>query len=104
MDQARGGEPGTARGVSPIRWCREALDPHVRVVTPTELALLLRLRTHPKETLTRALNELASRSAARRAVTEARALLAKGDFEGAFAAGKRGYRAAGTPDVGSPRP
>jgi hypothetical protein len=103
IDQSRGGETGTARGLTPVRWCREALDPHVRVVTPTELTLLLRLRSRPGPTLKQALRELDER--ARRqpgtkaglSLREARTLLAREEYQAAFAAGKRAFLALRAP-------
>jgi len=98
IDQARGGETGTARGLTPIRWCREALDPHVRVVTPTELTLLLRLHARPGPTLRRGLDDLDARAAgretpaAREALRQARSFLQARDYERCFTAGKRAYR------------
>lgn len=40
-----------ARGYRPALWCAEALPPHVRVVTPEELLLRLRLASRPEQTL-----------------------------------------------------
>jgi len=40
-----------ARGYRPALWCAEALLPHVRVVTPEELLLRLRLAARPEQTL-----------------------------------------------------
>ena len=97
IDQSRGGETGTARGLTPVRWCREALEPHVRVVTPTELTLLLRLRTRPAAILRRELVALEiqtrSRSAAGASdlLRKAQALLKEGDYPHCFAAGKQAY-------------
>jgi len=51
VDQNPGGDTDLARGYRPARWCAEALPSHVRVVTPEELLLRLRLSARPLPTL-----------------------------------------------------
>ena len=79
-----------------MRWCAQALDPHVRVVTPTKLIWLMRLRLQPERTLLRALDELARREseappgkkpAFRSQLAKAVAKVRRRDYEGAFRAG-----------------
>jgi hypothetical protein len=60
VDQNAGGTGDTARGMLPAQWCAQQLQPYVRVVTPTQLMLLLRLRAHPQPTLQQALADLTS--------------------------------------------
>jgi hypothetical protein len=108
-DQAQGGQPGTARGLLPVAWCVRNLKPHVRVVTPTQLILLLHLRTRPRQTLERELHALAESVArhpdgARRReslvlLEEARRHWRAGDFRAAF---ETGCRAAWT--ISNPAP
>jgi len=86
---------GIMRGMAPVRWCAEALAPHVRVLTPTDLLLMMRLRLRPQATLNDALAELlrhAGQSAATRSrIAEARRLLAAGDIRKAFDSGKTAW-------------
>jgi hypothetical protein len=63
IDQAQGGQPGTGRGLNAVKWCVDALQPHVRVVTPGVLANLIQLRLHPQDTLTDELQGLERRLA-----------------------------------------
>ncbi len=58
IDQKLGGSPGTGRGLASVKWCIDALQPHVRVVTPTEFLLLMHLRLRPEKTLADALDGL----------------------------------------------
>lgn len=60
-DQSLGGQPKTGRGLTAVKWCAEALQPHVRVVTPTEIVLLMRLRLRPRQTLVSGLRTLRER-------------------------------------------
>ncbi len=102
VDQSEGGKADTGRGAAAAVWCADLLQPHVRVVTPTDFMLLMRLRLHSKETLTYALKELAS-SAAHANVTElkrekagtalrqADGFLKQSNYSAAFASGKRAY-------------
>ncbi|MCZ7543392.1 MAG: hypothetical protein M5R40_07565 [Anaerolineae bacterium] len=46
---APGAEP-RARGVTPVGWCIERLDPMVKVVTPEELLWRIRMDAYPEET------------------------------------------------------
>ena len=103
MDQKLGGQTGTARGVAPVKWCVERLDPHVKVVTPAEFLLLMHLRQRPEQTLSRALAEL-EREAQRESTDRkrssdalnrienlaatARKSLQDGDYHGCFNAAK----------------
>lgn len=50
VDQLRDA-PDTARGLLPVGWCVDRLDNRVRVVTPHELLLLVRLHLRTQETL-----------------------------------------------------
>jgi hypothetical protein len=105
-DQAQGGQPGTGRGLLPVAWCVRNLKPHVRVVTPTELILLLHLRMRPRQMLERELNALADSIArhpygARRRealvlLEEARRRWRMGDFRSAFETGCRAARTIST--------
>jgi hypothetical protein len=47
VDQGQDAE-GTARGMLPVKWCVDRLDDNVRVVTPTELALLVKRHLAPE--------------------------------------------------------
>jgi hypothetical protein len=58
IDQKLGGQPGTARGFASVKACTDALDPNVRVVTPTELILRMRLMLRPEQTLEDLLKQL----------------------------------------------
>jgi phage gp36-like protein len=87
-----------------------ALAPGVRVVTPGDLVLLLRLRLRPRQTLGAALNDLdaritamrggraqastsrAARLLARHCAAAARGELAAGDYRACFENGRRAYR------------
>jgi hypothetical protein len=51
VDQKLAGQPGVERCVEPMSWCVERLAPHVKVVSPEELAWLVRLHLRPRETL-----------------------------------------------------
>lgn len=51
VDQGAPEDPSIARGYRPALWCAEALPTHVRVVTPEELLLRLRLAARPLPTL-----------------------------------------------------
>ncbi len=51
MDQRAGGQPGSARGYTSVCSCVDALGPEVRVVTPTEFLLRMRLMLRPEQTL-----------------------------------------------------
>jgi len=103
-DQATAAASGAKRGLEPVAWCVRRLDPHVRVVTPTELALLMNLRLRPEQTLRRAVAELhlrlrtaqpARRSAVRGFLDKAREALAKRNYRQAFLAGKNAARVLG---------
>ena len=110
VEQALGAQPGVARGLLPVRWCVDALDPHVRVLTPTDLVRIMRLRVHTKDTLTAALDELSSRCvrsrktlssvafAANHMVGQARREMTQGRYRHAFELGRKAHgvlRAAG---------
>lgn len=100
VDQAAARERGARRGLWPVLWCRERLAPHVRVVTPTDLLLLMRLRTRPGETLQAelaALARLGGGSAFRAALAQAERLLRAGRHAEAFAMGSRAWNLAGRP-------
>ena len=70
--------PGTARGLLPVQWTVQRLDPQVRVVTPAELLLLVRLHLRTRETLTAWLADLWARVADGRCA-RARQLLAQAE-------------------------
>ncbi len=98
VDQARWRDLGAKRGLEPVEWCVRRLEPHVRVVTPAEMTMLLSLKHNSAEALTRALDELqrvaasaspARRKAAAQHIERARKQIAAGEFREAFAAGKR---------------
>lgn len=99
VDTTHASEPNVARGMAPVRWCAEKLDPTVRLVKPTELLMLMRLRLQPAATLGVELTALAAsakaarRPEAARLVARARALLEGGEYREAFEAGKRARRA-----------
>ena len=62
--------PGTARGLLPVKWCVDRLEPGVRAVTPGQLALLVRLHLRTRQVLQEMRSELAplaNRSPSRRA-------------------------------------
>lgn len=61
IDQAKDTQPGVERGLSPVKWCVEQLAPHVQVVTPSNLLLLLRLHKNPANTLRKELQQLRDR-------------------------------------------
>lgn len=96
---------GKARGLAPVRTCVDNLAPYVRVVTPTDLARLMRLRLRPRQTLNRALTELESRVAAQpaasgrkreeatRIVRQARRQWRAGDYRACFLLGQKAHRA-----------
>jgi hypothetical protein len=107
MDQKSGGPAGTARGVAPVKWCIERLDPHVKVVTPAEFLLLMHLRQRPEQTLPRALDglerevkrELTDRKRSSEALNHIENLTAKArnafqdrDYSGCFNAAKELHR------------
>ncbi|MGQ9732103.1 MAG: hypothetical protein ACUVX8_12620 [Candidatus Zipacnadales bacterium] len=50
VDQHRD-SPNTARGLLPVKWCVDRLASNIRVVTPSELALLIRLHLRTREML-----------------------------------------------------
>ena len=50
--------PDTARGLLPVQWCVDRLQPQVRVVTPTELLLQVRLHLRTRQTLAAWIGEL----------------------------------------------
>lgn len=70
--------PGTARGLLPVQWCVSRLDRHVRVVTPTEFLLQVRLHLRTREALRGWLAELRPRVAAGRSA-RARDLLSQAE-------------------------
>jgi hypothetical protein len=93
IEQAQGGQAGTGRGLFAERWCVDALEPHVRVVTPTELALLLRLHLRPKETLEDGLGALAQQvrrgaNTLQVQLKDAREKLRAGDYRASFDLGR----------------
>lgn len=98
-EPALGTEPGAARGMTPVRWCAERLQPQVRLLGPTDLLLMMRLRLRPAETLAPALAALEKQIAAHATTTatraataslkEARARLAAGTYRECFEAGKQ---------------
>lgn len=45
-------------GLTPVSWCADRLASHVRLITPTEMLLQMRLRLKTKETLRGAVKEL----------------------------------------------
>jgi hypothetical protein len=51
VDQAKSRDPGVFRGVEPMRWVARRLAPHVKLVTPEELAWRVRLHMKTRETL-----------------------------------------------------
>jgi len=55
--------PDTARGLLPVQWCVDRLGSDVRVVTPHELALLVRLHLRTREALAQYIAELKPRAA-----------------------------------------
>lgn len=68
----------TTRGLEPVAWAARRLSSHVRVVTPAELALLVRLHLRTRETLTAYADELeplAQGDEPEAAIRQARALL-----------------------------
>lgn len=102
IDQARGGEPGTGRGACIAKWCADLLQPSVRVVTPTDYILTMRLRLRPKKTLRSELSALerelnagtgrateATRTPARIELAAAWRSLRSGAYREAFEHGKR---------------
>jgi hypothetical protein len=104
IDPKHAGNPGTAGGLALERWCMDRLQPWVRVVTPSQLAGLARLRIHPRETLLQELQILevsaknrvpASSSqeltAALARIAEARRLVQEGDYHSSFEQGKAAY-------------
>lgn len=93
-ESGEGADPGPTGGVglNPVAWCVERLEPHVRVLRPTELLLQMRLRLRSQETLANALGELSRKGFD---VTEATRALERGDYREAFEMGKRAARAAG---------
>ncbi|MCC6728784.1 MAG: hypothetical protein IT208_05535 [Chthonomonadales bacterium] len=58
VDQSDPGEG--RRGLAPVALCMRDLAAHVRVVTPSEMLLQMRLRLRPRATLDRALRDLAA--------------------------------------------
>lgn len=109
VDQAKGGSPGTGRGACVAKWCGDLLQPHVRVLLPSDYMQMMRLRLHPQETLQSQLAALsaqlkaaaaaggdksAHRSLLQQAQTElsaAQQSWKRGDFRKAFVHGKRGH-------------
>ena len=53
--------PDTARGLLPVQWTVERLDKEVKVVTPAQLALLVKLHLRTRETLAAYLADLRPR-------------------------------------------
>jgi len=51
VDQKLAGKPGIVRGVEPLKWCVDRLEPHVKVVSPEELAWRVRIHLKTRETL-----------------------------------------------------
>jgi hypothetical protein len=98
-EPALGTEPGSARGMAPVVWTAQRLQPHVRLLGPTDLLLMVRLRLRSAETLASALVALGKQISARpttvatrassASLTEARARLAAGAYRECFEAGKR---------------
>ncbi len=101
VDQSLGKQPEVERGLSPVKWCVEDLQSYVRVVTPTELMLQMRLRLRPQQTLSRGLADLktqcgkladaTARRDAQQLVTKAEKELSHGGYRQAFEDGKHGY-------------
>lgn len=109
IDQSKGGTPGTGRGVCVARWCADLLAPHVRVLSASDFILMMRLRLHPKDTLSPQLAALAVKLTAAQkadagrprkkaqlaqALTElaaARQCLRAGSFHEAFEHGRRSH-------------
>ena len=95
VDQNRGGSAGTGRGAAAAVWCSALLNPGVRLVTPTDFLLQMRLRLRTRSTIDAALSELEraadGKAAAHGAIKDARAALARGDFKAAFEDGKRAW-------------
>lgn len=95
VDGTHASEANVARGMAPVRWCAEKLDPTVRLVKPTDLLMLMQLRLQPAATLNAGLATLAGEAqAARRPavlglVKSARAMVAAGRYHEAFTLGKR---------------
>ncbi len=104
VEQSKGGQPGVERGLSPVLWCVEQLAPHVRVVTPSALLLLLRLHKHPADTLQSELLRLRDRcrilrkhhprfaADIERQLQSAWRSMEREDYRAAFELGKAAYR------------
>ena len=105
IDQNSTANPGTGGGMAAAKWCSDRLQPYVRVVTPSELVELMRLRVHPQPTLSSALAALDARLRATResapdpaareklkgasaSILKARVALGAGDYHAAFDAGR----------------
>ncbi len=93
-------ESGAKRGLEPVEWSVRRLGPQVRVVTPTEMTMMLSLQHNSAETLTRALDQLqkagfgashARRRAAAEHMANGRNLIGQSRVRDAFAAGKRAF-------------
>jgi len=97
VDQSKAQELGAKRGMEPVVWCARRLSPHVRVLTPTEMVMLMNLRLRPEQTLGRALKDLdtkmrSARPAVRREaqglLRDARRHLNQKEWRQAFEPGK----------------
>ncbi|MEI7632895.1 MAG: hypothetical protein WCK47_01285 [bacterium] len=51
VDQKLANSPNVERGVEPLKWCVDRLEPHVKVVSPEELAWRARIYLKTRETL-----------------------------------------------------
>ena len=73
--------PDTPRGLLPVKWCVDRLQSQVRVVTPGQMALLVRLHLRTRQVLGELTDDLARQAqaansaSAQRLVEQARALL-----------------------------
>jgi hypothetical protein len=73
--------PDVSRGLLPVKWCVDRLGPAVRVVTPGQMALLVRLHLRTRQTLGELIQDVSARAEAQRSaptrklVAQARKLL-----------------------------
>jgi len=69
--------PGSTRGYTPVLWAVQRLAPHVKVITPQEWLLRIRLRLRPQATLTSWSRETEMRLHHYPNLTKSHSLLAK---------------------------
>ncbi len=98
VDQTKARELGAKRGLEPVGWCIRRLEPHVQVVSPTDMILLMNVRLRPRQTIERALDDLETRirqlPPTRRGLADqhmrtARGFLVNGRYREAFQAGQQ---------------